>query len=53
LPSKGRSGGILFGVKLERFDIKVIEYEFAISAEVLDKNQKEFEISHSVWPYTG
>jgi hypothetical protein len=38
LSSKGRSGGILCGIKLERFDIiKVTEYEFAISAEVLDK----------------
>jgi hypothetical protein len=38
LPSKGRSGGILCGINLERFDVlQVAEHEFAISAEVVDK----------------
>jgi exonuclease III len=40
LPSKGRSGGILCGIKLERFDvIKVTKYDFAISTEVFDKSR--------------
>jgi hypothetical protein len=38
LPSTGKSGGILCGIKKERFDIiKVEEKEFAIVAEVQDK----------------
>jgi hypothetical protein len=38
LPSQGRSAGILYGLKKENFDIvKVVENDFAIEAEVLDK----------------
>jgi hypothetical protein len=41
LPSIGRSGGILCGIKKERFDlITVEEKEFAITAEVYDKAKK-------------
>jgi hypothetical protein len=41
LPSQGRSGGILCGIKKENFDIiKVIEHEFAVEAEVWDKKVK-------------
>jgi exonuclease III len=43
LPSNGRSGGILCGVKTEEYEvIKVEELEFAVIAEVVDKkvNQK-------------
>jgi hypothetical protein len=50
LPSKGRSGGILCGIKSEKFDIiKIVEHEFAIEAEVLDKkNQKTTKDDYSV-----
>jgi hypothetical protein len=38
LPSKGRSRGIICGIKMERFDIiKITEHEFAVAAVVLDK----------------
>jgi hypothetical protein len=38
----GSTGGILCGVKIERFEvIKVIEHEFAIIAEILDKKFKK------------
>jgi exonuclease III len=41
LPSQGRSGGILCGIKKENLDlIKVTEHEFAIEAEVWDKKIK-------------
>jgi hypothetical protein len=41
LPSIGRYGGILCGIKKERFDlIKVEEKEFAIAVEVYDKAPK-------------
>jgi hypothetical protein len=41
LPSQGRSGGILCGIKKENFDIiKVTEHEFAVEAEVWDKKTK-------------
>jgi hypothetical protein len=42
MPSKGKSGGILCGVKIEKFEVnKVNEYEFALSAEITDKKTKE------------
>jgi exonuclease III len=38
LPSKGKSGGILCGIKKEKFDIvKIEEKSFAVLAEVKDK----------------
>jgi hypothetical protein len=38
LPSNGRSGGILCGIRKENFDIdKVTEHEFAIEVEAVDK----------------
>jgi hypothetical protein len=38
LPSKGKSGGILCGIKKENFDIvKVEEKSFSVSVEVKDK----------------
>jgi hypothetical protein len=41
LTSKGRSGRILCGINLERFDVlQVAEHEFAISAEVVDKKTR-------------
>jgi endonuclease/exonuclease/phosphatase family metal-dependent hydrolase len=41
LPSQGRSGGILCGIKKANFDlIKVIEHEFPVEAEVWDKKIK-------------
>jgi hypothetical protein len=42
MPSNGRSGGILCGVKTEEYEvIKVEELEFAVTAEVLDKKLKQ------------
>jgi hypothetical protein len=42
LPSKGRSGGILCGLKKENFElIKVVDHEFAVEAQVLDKKLKK------------
>jgi hypothetical protein len=38
LPSNGRSGGILYGIKKEKFDIiKITKMDFSLSAEVHDK----------------
>jgi hypothetical protein len=42
LPSNGRSGGILCGFKIEKFYIvKIVEHEFAMEAEVWDKEEKK------------
>jgi hypothetical protein len=42
LPSNGRSGGILCGFKIEKFDkVKIVEHEFAMEAEVWDKEMKK------------
>jgi hypothetical protein len=50
LPSNGRSRGILCGVKIEEFEvIKVEEHEFAVTAEVKEKNKTKIEIGYSVW----
>jgi exonuclease III len=41
LPSQGRSGGILCGIKKESLDLSMVtEHEFAIEAEVWDKKNK-------------
>jgi hypothetical protein len=40
LPSNGRSGGILCGVKTDEYEvIKVEEHEFAVTTVVMEKNQ--------------
>jgi hypothetical protein len=42
LPSKGKSGGILCGIKVERYEIiKVTEFDFALTAEIADKKPKK------------
>jgi hypothetical protein len=53
LPSTGKSGGILCGIKKERFDIiKVEEKEFAIVAEV-QVSEDKCEISDDIWACSG
>jgi len=48
LPAKGRSGGLLCGVKTERFEVR----EFSIVANVIDKKLKKIDSGHSLWPCT-
>lgn len=51
MPLKSRSGGILYGVKLERFDVISFEMgECSIMANVFDKKlKKTIGSSHNIW----
>ena len=51
IPSKGKSGGILCGINIDRFDvISIMEGSFSIHAVVKDKKRKKDSLnSHSLW----